>query len=88
MTMKAKEEDTKKLEQGELEKKELKEKISQLESSSVLNQKIIDAVMQKFFSWSAWRDAQVDNFISSGKNLFTFSENFILPFFFILTYIF
>ena len=52
-----------------LENKALKEKIAQLESSSTLNQNIIDAVMQKFFSSEAWRDAQIDNFISFGKSL-------------------
>ena len=55
--------------QSELEKKELKEKASQLESGSILNQKIIDAVMQKFFSSEAWINTQIDNFISSGKSI-------------------
>ena len=53
----------------ELENKAPKEKILQLESGSTLNQSIIDAVIQKFFSSEAWRDAQVDNFISFGKLL-------------------
>ena len=53
----------------ELENKALKEKILQFESGSILNQNTIDAVMQKFFNSEAWRDAQVDNFISFGKLL-------------------
>ena len=65
---KVEEEAKKKLEESELEKEKLKEKISQFESGSSVNQKIIDAVMQKFFSSDVWRDAQVDNFISFGKS--------------------
>ena len=68
-TSKAEEEAKKKLEETELENKALKEKILQLESGSTLNQCIIDTVMQKFFSSEAWKDAQVDNFISFGKLL-------------------
>ena len=45
LTSKAEEEAKKKLEESKLEKKKLKEKISQLKSGSALNQKIIDAVM-------------------------------------------
>ena len=58
---------------NELENKALKEKIAQLESGSTLNQNIIDAVMQKFFSSEAWKDAQVDNFITFG-NISSFSD--------------
>ena len=53
----------------ELENKALKEKNVQLESSSSLNQNIIDAVMSKFFSSEAWKDTQIDNFISFGELL-------------------
>ena len=67
--MKAEEEAKKKLEEAEMENKNLKEKVLQLESSSTLNQNIIDAVMQKFFNLEVWRDAQIDNFISFGKSL-------------------
>ena len=41
----------------ELENRALKERIVQLESGSILSQNIIDAVMQKFFSSDAWKDA-------------------------------
>ena len=68
LTSKVEEETKKKLEESELEKEKFKKKISQLESGSSVNQKIINAVMQKFFSSDAWRDAQVDNFISFGKS--------------------
>ena len=68
-SLKVEEEAKKKLEEAELENKTLKEKVMQLEFGSTLNQNIIDAVMQKFFSSEAWRDAQIDNFISFGKPL-------------------
>ena len=66
-TSKAEEEAKKKGEETELENKALKEKILQLDSSSTLNQSMIDAVMKKFFNLEAWRDAQVNNFISFSK---------------------
>ena len=50
---KAEDEAKKKIEESELEKKRLKEKISQIESGSSLNQNIIDTVMQKFFNSDA-----------------------------------
>ena len=53
----------------DLENKALKEKNVQLESGSNLNQNTIDNVMQKFFSSEAWKDAQIDNFISFSELL-------------------
>ena len=53
----------------ELEAKtaELERRIAQYESGSSLNQNIIDAVMNEFFSSDEWRGAQIDNFITSGN---------------------
>ena len=48
------------------------------ESGQSINQNMIDAVMKGFFASKAWKNAQIDNFISSGKIQFTLSENFHL----------
>ena len=63
----------------------MKEKIVQLESGSTLNQNIMDAVMQKFFSSEAWKDAQVDNFISFGE--IPFIADLSSSFYFIINFI-
>ena len=53
----------------ELEAKaaELEKRVAQYESGSTVNQNIIDAVMNEFFSSDEWRGAQIDNFITSGN---------------------
>ena len=53
------------------------EKISWLESGQSINQQMIDSVMKGFFAFEAWRNAQIENFISSGKIQLTLSEIFI-----------
>ena len=63
----------------------MKEKTAQLESGSTLTQNIIDAVMQKFFSSEAWKDAQVDNFITFGK--IPFIADLSSSFYFIINFI-
>jgi len=54
---------------NELEAKavELEKRVVEYESGSSLNQNIIDAVMNEFFSSDEWRGAQIDNFITSGN---------------------
>ena len=66
------------LKKFEGEKRYFQEKISQLESGQKINQNMVDAVMKGFFASEAWKNAQIDNFISSGKIQLTLSENFYL----------
>ena len=48
------------------------------ESGQSINQNMIDIVMKGFFTSEAWKNAQIDNFISSGNIYLTLSENFHL----------
>ena len=66
-------EEVKKSEGG---KRYFEKKVSRLEFDQSINQKMIDAVMKGFFNSEAWRNAQIDNFISSGNIHATLSENF------------
>ena len=43
------------------------DKISKLESGEIITQQTIDIIMNDFFTLEAWRNAQIDNFISSGN---------------------
>ena len=52
------------------------EKASWFKSRKSINQNIINVGMKSFFNSEAWRNAQIDNFISSGNIHVTFSENF------------
>ena len=63
-------EEVKKSEGG---KKYFENKASQFEAGKIVNQNIIDAIMQSFFSSKAWKNAQIDKFIDSGKIQFTLS---------------
>ena len=80
-TVKAQEEARK----TELENGALKEKTAQLKSGSTLNQNIMDAIMQKFFSSEAWKDTQVNNFISFGE--IPFIADLSSSFYFIINFI-
>ena len=71
-------EEVKKSEGG---KKYFENKASQFEAGKIINQNIIDAIMQSFFSFKAWKNAQIDNFIDSGNIQLILSENFILVYF-------
>ena len=57
-------------------KRYFEEKVSRLEFGQIINQKMINAVMKGFFNSEAWRNAQINNFISSGNIHATLSENF------------
>ena len=59
-------EEVKKTEGG---KHYFEEKALWFESGRSLNHNIIDAMMKSFFNSEAWRNAQIDNFISSDNIL-------------------
>ena len=62
-------------------KKYFENKASQFEAGKIINQNIIDAIMQSFFSFEAWKNAQIDNFINSGNIQLILSEILYLCFF-------
>ena len=55
------------IKKAEGSKKYYLDKISRIESGETVTQQAMDIIMNEFFSFEAWRNAQIDNFISLGK---------------------
>ena len=65
---------TDELEKVEGRKNYYLDKISKLESGEIDTQQATDIIMNDFFTYEAWRNAQIDNYISSGNFSFILSE--------------